>query len=72
MDKKIISICFLLIIVTAATVTYVVSNQLSPVENQHDYVPADGDVTDELFLFYQAIYPVFSLFFLDSTPWIIE
>ncbi len=47
MDKKIISICFLLIIVIAVTVTYVVSNQLSPVENQQDYVPADGDAPDE-------------------------
>jgi len=47
MDKKIISLCFLLIIVIAVTVTYVVSNQLSPVESQQDYVPADGDVADE-------------------------
>jgi len=47
MDKKIISLCFLLIIVIAVTVTYVVSNQLSQVESQQDYVPADGDVTDE-------------------------
>jgi hypothetical protein len=47
MDKKIISLCFLLIIVIAVTVTYVVSNQLPPVESQQDYVPADGDVTDE-------------------------
>lgn len=47
MDKKIISLCFLLIIVIAVTVTYVVSNQLPPVESQQDYAPADGDVTDE-------------------------
>jgi hypothetical protein len=47
MDKKIISICFLLIIVIAATVTYIASNQLSSEGNQQNYVPADGDVTDE-------------------------
>ncbi len=47
MDKKIISICFLLIIVTAVTVAYVASNQPSLVENQKNYVPADGDLTDE-------------------------
>ena len=47
MDKKIISIFFLLIIVLAATVTYVAYNQSPSEEKQQDYVPADGDVTDE-------------------------
>ena len=47
MNKKIISLCFLLIIIIAITVTYVASNQFYPVENQQNYVPVDGDVTDE-------------------------
>ena len=47
MDKKIISLCFLLIIVIAITVTYIASNQPSSEENQQNYVPADGDVADE-------------------------
>jgi len=47
MDKKIISICFLLIIVMAVTVTYIAFNQPSSVENQQNNVPVDGDVTDE-------------------------
>jgi hypothetical protein len=47
MDKKIISIFFLLIIVIAATVTYVAYNQISLEEKQQDYVPTDGDVTAE-------------------------
>ena len=47
MDKKIISLCFLLIIVIAVTVTYIASNQLSSEENQQNYVPAYSDVTDE-------------------------
>ncbi len=47
MDKKIMSLCFLLLIVMAVTVTYVASNQPSSVENQQSYIPADGAVTDE-------------------------
>jgi hypothetical protein len=47
MDKKIISLCFLLIIVIAVTVTYIASNQLSSEEDQQNYVPVYGDVTDE-------------------------
>ncbi len=47
MDKKIISICFLLIIVIAVTVTYIAFDQSSSVEKQQDYVPADSDVTNE-------------------------
>ena len=47
MDKKIISLCFLLIIVIAVTVTYIVSNQLSSEEDQQNYVPAYDDVADE-------------------------
>lgn len=47
MEKKIISIVFLLIIVIAATATYVAYNQISSEEKQQDYVPADGDVTTE-------------------------
>jgi hypothetical protein len=47
MDKKIISLCFLLIIVIAVTVTYIASNQLSSEENQQNYVPAYDDVADE-------------------------
>jgi len=47
MDKKIISICFLLIIVIAVTVTYIAFNQPFSIENQQNNVPADGDVTDE-------------------------
>ena len=47
MDKKIISICFLLIIVIAVTVTYIAFNQPSSVENQQNNVPVDGDVTNE-------------------------
>ena len=47
MDKKIISIYFLLIIVIAVTVTYIAINQ-SSLEKQQDYVPDDsGDVTNE-------------------------
>ena len=46
MDKKIISLCFLLIIVIAVTVTYIASNQLSSEEDQQNYVPAYGDVAD--------------------------
>ena len=45
MDKKIISLCFLLIIVIAITVTYIASNQPSSEKNQQNYVP--GDVTDK-------------------------
>lgn len=47
MDKKIISICFLLIIVIAVTVTYIAFYQPSSVENQQNNVPVDGDVTNE-------------------------
>ena len=47
MDKKIISISFLLIIVIAVTATYIAFNQPSSVEDQQDYVPDGGDVTDE-------------------------
>jgi len=47
MDKKIISLCFLLIIVIAVTVTYIASNQLASEENQQNYVPAYDDVADE-------------------------
>jgi|GEM_PF-3307221 len=47
MDKKIMSICFLLIIVIAVTVTYIAFNQPSSVENQQNNVPVDGDVTNE-------------------------
>ena len=47
MDKKIMALCFLLLIVIAVTVTYVTSNQPSSVENQQSYIPADGAVTDE-------------------------
>lgn len=47
MDKKIISICFLLIIVIAVTVTYIAFNQPSSVENQQNNVPVDGNVTNE-------------------------
>ena len=47
MDKKIISIFFLLIIVIAATVTYVAYNQIYPEEKQQDYTPTDNDVTAE-------------------------
>jgi hypothetical protein len=47
MDKKIISLCFLLIIVIAVTVTYITSNQLSSEEDQQNYVPAYDDVADE-------------------------
>jgi len=47
MDKKIISLCFLLIIVIAVTVTYIASNQLSSEEDQQNYVPAYDDVADE-------------------------
>ena len=47
MDKKIISIYFLLIIVIAVTITYTAINQ-SSLEKQQDYVPDDsGDVTNE-------------------------
>jgi len=41
------SICFLLIIVIAVTVTYIAFNQPSSVENQQNNVPVDGDVTNE-------------------------
>lgn len=47
MDKKIISLCFLLIIVIAVTVTYIASDQFSSEENQQNYVPAYDDVADE-------------------------
>jgi len=47
MDKKIISICFLLIVVIAVTVTYVVSNQPSSEENHQNYVP-DEDIFGEI------------------------
>lgn len=47
MDKKIISLCFLLIIVIAVTVTYITSDQLSSEEDQQNYVPAYDDVADE-------------------------
>jgi len=47
MDKKIISLCFLLIVVIAVTVTYITSNQLSSEEDQQNYVPAYDDVADE-------------------------
>jgi hypothetical protein len=47
MDKKIISIFFLLIIVIAVTVTYVAYNQISSEEKQQDYTPTDNDVTAE-------------------------
>ena len=47
MDKKIMSLCFLLLIVMAVTVTYVAYNQSSSVEDQQGYIPADGDVADE-------------------------
>lgn len=47
MDKKIISLCFLLIIVIAVTVTYIASDQLSSEEDQQNYVPAYDDVADE-------------------------
>ena len=47
MEKKIISICFLLIIVIAVTVTYVALNQSSLVEKQQNYVPAGSDVPNE-------------------------
>ena len=47
MDKKIMSLCFLLLIVMAVTVTYVAYTQSVSVENQQSYIPADGDVTDE-------------------------
>ena len=47
MDKKIMSLCFLLLIVMAVTVTYVAFNQPSSGENQQSYIPTDGAVTDE-------------------------
>ena len=47
MDKKIMSLCFLLLIVMAVTVTYVVYNQSASLEDQQSYIPADGAVTDE-------------------------
>jgi len=47
MDKKIMSLCFLLLIVMAVTVTYVAYNQSASVEDQQSYVPADGNVADE-------------------------
>ena len=47
MDKKIMSLCFLLLIVTAVTVTYVAFNQPFSGENQQSYIPTDGAVTDE-------------------------
>ena len=47
MYKKIISICFLLIIVIVVTVTYIAFNQPPSVEKQQNYVPADSDVTNE-------------------------
>ena len=47
MDIKIISLCFLLIVVIAVTVTYITSNQLSSEEDQQNYVPAYDDVADE-------------------------
>jgi hypothetical protein len=47
MDKKIISICFLLIIVITVTVTYIAFNQSTSVKNQQNNIPVDGDVTDE-------------------------
>ena len=47
MDKKIMSLCFLLLIVMAVTATYVAYTQSVSVENQQSYITADGDVTDE-------------------------
>ena len=47
MDKKIISICFLLIIVISVTITYIAFNQSSSVENQQNNIPVGGDVTNE-------------------------
>ena len=41
------SLCFLLLIVMAVTVTYVAYNQSASVEDQQSYIPADGNVTDE-------------------------
>ncbi len=41
------SLCFLLLIVMAVTVTYVAFNQPFSGENQQSYIPADGAVTDE-------------------------
>ena len=47
MDKKIISLCFLLIIVIAVTVTYIVLNQPSPEENPQ-HISADAVTPEEL------------------------
>ena len=47
MDKKIMSLFLLLIIVIAATITYVVSNQISTEENQINYNSSEEDVTEE-------------------------
>jgi hypothetical protein len=47
MDKKIMSICFLLIIVIAVTVTYIAFNQSFSLENQQNNIPVGDDVTDE-------------------------
>ena len=47
MDKKIISICFLLIIVISVTITYIAFNQSSSVENLQNNIPVGGDVNNE-------------------------
>lgn len=52
MDKKIISIFFLLIIVISATVLFVTFNQSSYQEDQQNYFPAEGlsdeDISNEI------------------------
>jgi len=47
MDKKIFLISLLLIIAIAVTATYVVYNQSFLAEDQENYVPDDGDLTDQ-------------------------
>ena len=47
MDKKIISLCFLLIIVVAVTVTYVTLNQYSSEEDSQS-ISADEVTPEEL------------------------
>ena len=46
MDKKIMALCFLLLIVVAVTISYVALYQLSD-GNAQDTMPEDSDVTDE-------------------------
>ena len=52
MDKKILSIFFLLIIVISATVLFVTLNQSSSQEDQQNYSPAEGlsdeDISNEI------------------------